>query len=415
MNPAIQHGGKVTIYVGSHKLVALEGSVENGDSLILRYASFKNPEGFSGGLVSNLEKAAESLENLMDQLDEAWRARDLQCFVVLGNRKLKTYEFSSSQYYQGLQRTLSPQEIRAVVNQTRSVATLPLSEFILQAIPESFLVNDTNNIRNPLGLEAYRLGVALKLFTMGFQDFKNLSRVFEAAELEVAGYFPKMLTVSESVLSEEEKEEGVLLIDVADDGVYLVLWRKGHLLNTRVLEMGGRFLSQQIAGQWGIELGDAQKVKERYGSLNSNQDFEEELIPLVERNGKGNCQVRRRDFHAKFLEQAGQWLTELLRQCDLFLAENRSAYPHYVFSGGGVALDGFLEFFQRHSNKEARIGLPRKIEAATELLVDPSMNGALGMYRWLSLHMPDQDKFFAPQGFFQKTLVSAREWFSAYF
>ncbi len=407
--------GKVTVYIGSHKLVALEGNAEREEPSILRYASLKNPEGFDGGLVSNLEKAAESLENLMTLFDKDWRIKNLRPFVVLGNRKLKTYEFSSSQYYQGLERTISPQEIRSVVAQTRSVATLPLSEFILQAIPESFLVNDTYNIRNPLGLEAYRLGVTLKLYTMSFQDFKNLSKTFESAELEVAGYFPKTLTVSESVLNEEEKDEGALLIDVADDGIYLVLWNEGRLVGTRMLEIGGRFLSGQIAGQWGIEPHDARKVKERYGSLNLNSDFGEELIPLVERNGKGNCQVRRRDFHAKFLEQAGGWLAELLKQCDSFLAENRSSHPQYIFTGGGVAFDGFLEFFQKYSNQEARIGLPRKIEAATELLVDPSMNGALGMYRWFSLHMPEREKFFAPKGFFEKTIFSAREWFSAYF
>ena len=183
---------EIVIYLGTHKLVALAGEVGDGEPRIIRHAEIVNPDGFENGLVTNLERAAASLEALVDSLFSAKDSygvesprrdvSDIFTYVVLGNVKLKTYRFSSSQYFQGLRRTISSHEIRSVVSQTRSVATLPLSEFVLQAIPETFLVDDTANVTNPLGLEAHRLGVTLKIFTMDFQAFRNISKTFEAAE-----------------------------------------------------------------------------------------------------------------------------------------------------------------------------------------------------------------------------------------
>ena len=212
---------EVVIYLGTQKAVAVEALLGHGEPRVLRHAVEKNPDGFDKGMVTNLEKAATTLEKLLAKLAPE-RNEEFTPFVVLGNSKLKTYTFSSSQYYQGFQRVVSSQEIRSVVAQTRSVATLPLSEFVLQAIPDSFIVNDLEGVTNPQGLEAHRLGVRLKIYTMNFQEFKNIGRAFEAAEINIKGFFPKFLTVSEAVseaggvLSTGDRSKVVVLRRQAD-------------------------------------------------------------------------------------------------------------------------------------------------------------------------------------------------------
>ena len=405
----------VVLYVGTRKLLVLEAALGEGDPRIVRHALLKNPDGFEKGFVVHLQKAAAALQKLVEGFLPERGSSALSAWVVLGNSKLRTYGFSSSQYYPAGPRTLSSHEIRSVVEQTRSIATLPLSEFILQAVPESFLVNDMAGVRDPLGLTATRLGVDLKIFTMDFQDFKNISKAFEAAEIEVEGYFPKTLAVSEAVLTSEEKEKGVVLADIADDGVSLVLWKNGNLIDTRVLPLGSRTLTAQIAARWEIEPHDAEKVKEQFGSLNLDPQFGDELIPLIERNGKNAHQIHRQAFQEAFLEQAKQWLAGILSEIDSFAREKKAHHPHLVFTGGGTAGDGFLEFLQKQFSREARIGLTRKVEAPTGLLVDPSLAGAFGMVRWLAEADRQVHRLFAPTGLVEKTLATARDWFSAYF
>ncbi len=415
MNQAGEANREIVIYVGTRKLIALEGIAGQGEPRVTRFARNLQPEGFQNGLVTHLEKASSSLQAVLKALDPTSNFNDAVFYAVLGNQKLKTYHFASSQYYQGIQRSLTAQEIRSVVDQTRSVATLPLSEFVLQAIPESFTVNDTANIRNPLGLEAHRLSVNLEISTMSFQEFKNISRAFEVAEIEIENYFPKTLTVSAAVLTEMEKEEGAAIVDVAQDHTHLILWKNGSMLGTRALPWGNQWLIGELAKGLEIEACDAAKLKERYGSLEGPASFGGELIPTVERNGKANHQMRRQEFQEKFLTQVKNWTEKILGEVECYSKEEGVLFPHFVFTGGGISMDGFLEYLHRQFSKDARIGTARKMEAPTELLVDPSMAGALGLFRWLSLNAQEQKRFFSPSGFLEKTFASARDWFSSYF
>ncbi|MCM8775904.1 MAG: hypothetical protein NC930_06105, partial [Candidatus Omnitrophica bacterium] len=375
----------------------------------------KNPDGFKNGFVVSLERATHSLEELIDALLPTFHSRDISAYVVLGNSKLGCYRFSSSQYYHGVRRTISSYEIRNVVEQTRSVATLPLSESILQTVPETFLVNDIPDIRNPLGLEAHRLGVNLNIFTMEFEYFRNISKAFEAGDIEVKGYFPKTLVISEAVLTPEEREAGALVIDIADDIVQLILWKNGRLVTSKAVALGGMCLTQQVAEAWHIEMHDAEKVKEKFATLERHSEFGEELIPLIDRNGKTSQPVHRQTFQNKFLEQAKNWLTDLLVQTDQLAREEKVLHPHLVFTGGGAALDGFLEFLQEEFSRDGRIGITRQVEAPNEILVDPSLAGALGMYCWLATRERERQQLFAPRGILQKSFDAVRRWFATYF
>ncbi len=417
MNQGEADDRQTIIYIGTHKLVALQVSLDGREPLVLKSSSQSDPEGFERGLVSNLQKASASIESLVSNLYERGQARpeSFSCHVVLGNAKLRTYSYSSSVYYQGVQRAIGPEEMRQVIRQTRTVATLPLTEFVLQAIPETYIVNDMQGIKNPVGLEAHRLGVNLKIHTMNFQDFKNIAKVFESAEMEVECYFPKTVAVSEAVLSEQEKTEGALVIDIADDVTSLVLWKDGSLVDTKSLPCGGAVFSSEIAAAWGIEVRDARKIKEKFGTFEIGTSFGDELIPIVDRTSDGHHQVRRQEFQDKFIEQGKKWFGGILDQADVFAKENNVLHPHYIYTGGGVHLQGFLEFLQKSFSRTGRLGLARQVDAPRELLVDPSMSAPLGMVKWFSAYDREQRQYFAPRGFFEKTLASAKDWFSAYF
>lgn len=406
---------ELVFYVGTRKLVCCLGETGGDYPNVIQYEEQLKPDGFQNGLVTNLEAAVNSIEDILERIYPARGVRQIAAYVVLGNSRLSTYSFSSSQYYQGFRRSISPHEVRSVIQQTRSVATLPLSEFILQAVPESFLINDMPGIRNPLGLEAHRLGVNLKIFTMLFQEFKNVANAFEAADIRVKGFFPKILTTSEAVLTEREKEEGVLVVDIADDMTQLVLWKGGCLAGTRVLPMGGKYLTQQIADRWKIEYHDAERVKERFSSLESEARFGDELIPLVDRNGTTPHTVRRQEYQEVFLGLARDWMAKIIDEVDRFAEEHKLLYPHFVYTGGGTSLEGFLEFLQRGFSHGGRIGCTRMMEAPTELLVDPALTSVLGMYCWLGTYEKNYRPFFEPQGFVERSLSSARDWLSAYF
>jgi len=411
----------IIIYVGTRKLVALIGDIRDGDPHVTGHATLANPDGFRRGLVTNLERAAYSLESLLDSLSQSKENPNEKIdiegsvSVVVGNSRLKTYSFSSSKYFSNLRKTVSSQDVRSVVDQTRSVATLPLSEVILQSMPVSFVVNDLEDVSNPIGLEAQRLGVSMKMFTMEFQEFKNISRAFNAADIEVQGFYPKMLTVSQSVLTDDEKNDGVLLVDIAADATYLSLWKNRELIQTRVLDLGGHLLSEAIAQKWQIDSLDADKIKEQYGSLDKSLQFGDELVPLTASNGKKGHPINRHSFHESFLELGKNWLQQILSETERFLRDERMFHPHHVFTGGATGLDGFLEFLHSEFELDGRMGRARQIDAPSELLINPSNVAALGLFNWLSSQSNQNSRLYEPHGAFQRSFAVARDWFTSNF
>ncbi len=411
----------VVFYVGARRLVALAGEIQPGGIRVLAYATEDHAEGFLNGFVAHLEKAAKSVSRIFDKLKETREGQflrgleDRDVYVVLGNTKLSSHTFSSGLYFSGARKTVAHHDVRTVIEQTRSVATLPLSEHVLATLPVSFLVDDLDQVPDPVGLEAQRLGVTLKIFTMDGSEFKNLNKVFEAAEFEVKNYFPRTLAVSEAVLTERERQEGVLLLDIGSDSVYLSLWRGGMLAATRIVEIGVRRLIDGLSQSWQINSQDAAKVMDRYGSLVPEPDFGDELIPLLVRETQEKRQVERRVFHSSLLKLSRDWLAEVLSEADIFVRENGIFHPHYVLTGSGTRWDGFLEFLHREFSTDARIGVVRAVEAPNELKIHPGLSAAIGGLHLISRFENEKRHYLKSRGFFEKTLTGAREWIAAYF
>ncbi len=379
------------IYIGTRKLVAVLADLREVSARVLHKEEVIFPDGFEKGFVCNLQNAAATVEKLLGALlpAEAWE--HVPVYVVLGNKGFRMRRHSSCEYYTPEKRTISPNEVQSVVQQTRSVAMLPLTEAILQAVPESFLVNDMPAVRNPVGLEAERLGVTLQLYTMEFQSFRNIMKVFEAIDVDVQGFFPKTLTIPEAVLTDAEKQEGVLVIDVADD------------------------LTECIARDYHIEERDADKVKSKFATLDEGDRLSEELVPLVTRNEKVQQSVRRRELVDHFFLHAKTWMNGILEDSGKFIQDEKVRHPHIIFTGGSVMIDGFLEWLQKEFGVEARLGVTRQVEAAQEIMRDPSLTPVTGMLRWIKTAKRENEALFTSRSLLTRLAAAIRRWFSDYF
>lgn len=402
-------------YVGTHRLVGLMTEKWSEGTRLLRTAEILSPEGFQNGEVAQLDKALASVGEIIKRLGLEERAFEIPAYVLLSNPHLKMTRFSSSIRYTGYPRVVTSREVRQVIAQTRDVAPLSLEDWILRVVPESFWVNDLTGVQDPVGLEAQRLAVLLQIFSVEYAAFRNLSRLFEALELKIEGYFPKTLVLPEAVLTESEREGEALLIDFSDGATHLVLTREGKMAQAKSLDFGSRLLTAKIAQTWQVGERDAGRLKEQFGSLEENLKFGEELIPLVERNGQASHSIRRSDFHQAFGGFAEEVFSRLNEEIRNFLVEGKAARPSLVLTGGGIRLEGLLEFLSRRLSFPVRLGTPRPIEGAGSFLMDPAWAGPLGFLRWLGASTVGGNQSPVKENFLARTLLQFKEWLVAYF
>ncbi len=401
-------------YIGTRRVAAVLAELIPGATRILRVAEAGNAEGFQRGTVTQLETAHTTVETLVKELELGEEAFEMPTYVLLSTPHLKLSRFSSSLYYSGYPRVVTAQEVRHVIDQTRSVAPLPLEDWILQAVPETFWVNDLTGVQDPLGLEAQRLAVTLQIFTTNYSSFRNVSRVFENLEFNIQGYLPKTLVLPDGVLNASEKEGEALLLDFSDEVTHLVLTREGRVARAQSLDCGSRFLTNRIAESWNLGLRDAERLKERFGSLEENPQFGEELVPLVERDGEDH-QIKRSEFHQAFGKFGEELFGKIAKEVKALLSEEKIAHPRLVLTGGGAKLEGLLELFTKRFSAAVRLGTPRHVEAKPELLMDPAWAGVVGLLHWLGKRGRETAPAFAKENVFARTLLQAKEWLTAYF
>jgi cell division ATPase FtsA len=160
---------------------------------------------------------------------------------------------------------------------------------------------------------------------------------------------------------------------------------------------------------------DAERLKERFGSLQENLEFGEELVPLLQREGEENHQIKRAEFHEAFFKFSEELFSNIEKEVKALLAEEKIAHPRLILTGGGVKLEGLIEFFSRRFSAPVRLGNPRPLEAKAELVVDPAWAGVIGLVHWLGKRGAETAPAFAKENAFVRTLLQAKDWLAAYF
>lgn len=382
---------------------------------ILKTQEILNPEGFKKGGVVQLDRAVLSVGELFKSLDLGEDDLQIPTHVILSSPHLKTYRFSSSVYYSGYPRVITSREVRQVIEQTRGSAPLSLEDWILQVIPESFWVDDITGVEDPIGLEAQRLAVTLLIFTSLYTPLRNLSQVFETLECNVKGYYPKTLILADGVLTEEEKQGQALVIDLLEEATHLVLTQEGRIAETRSLDWGGRFFTRRLAETWQLGFRDAERLKEKFGSLYESIEYGEELIPFVEHNGCQNHQIKRSEFHRTFFSLGKEFFEILEKEIQSLLDKAKIGHPFFVATGGNAQLEGVLEFLSRRLGAEVRLGTPRQVKAPPEVLGDPRWAGPVSFIHWISQKKGENRLTLAKDNLFGRTLNQFKEWLAAYF
>lgn len=402
------------IHIGTVRVTCLK-VVERGTGK-RQIAAFSTCEadGFDHGVVKNLSRSSETLRKVLRVVLEGEKETIIRARVGISHPYLKSFIFGSSLYFYNNPHALTMKDVKEVIAQTRSVATIPLNEMIVQAIPQEFLVNDLSGIYNPIGLEASRLGVTLRLFSMDYTVHGNLLRALERAEVEAEELVPTALATAHSVLTPEEKEEGVVLVDVGGHATWLNCFQHNVLMKFQSIEVGSEAITEALSRKLNVSLETARRLKETFVSAQPKLPFGEELVPIEGKDGQVSGHISRREVDAETQPVAGQMMRKI---ADAITEAGREEMnvTQVVFSGGGARLDGFLDGMQDQLPYPVRLGMPRNFENVPSALSDPSFADVIGMIDYTSLVL-DRDSFQSPQANFLSTAVgSVRRFVSEYF
>ena len=401
-------------YIGSTKLTAVK--VKQIDESFYDIVEFREvvPTGFEKGNVVDPEKAVHDIRRLSSDIGSFSDFMKYPLYLVIESAFSNTYSLSSSIYFDKQKRIYSS-DADKVIDQTREVATLPMNEHLILSVAQGFIVNDLSGIRNPVGLDGTRLGVDLLLGTLPVDVYKKLTQVFRQNGLKITNIIPKGISGTFGLLGPEEFKGSTLFLDVGGKLTNLVYVRDERVRRSSWITFGGENWTQRVSQSLGLTEKEARRVKEVFGSVQSERDFHDEIIP---RTGGVATQtakdIKLKDLFPLLNDGMNDFLDLIRLEIDR-IEKVETPIERIVITGGGARMDGFLERLNAELKKPVRLAQPLRIRTKETHLIQPQYASFLGTLRFLSEEQKKEAQRCQGEGFFASVTKKAKDWLREYF
>jgi cell division protein FtsA len=272
---------------------------------------------------------------------------------------------------------VSPGDVERVLDAARAVA-LPMDRQVVHVLPQEFVVDDQDGIKQPIGMAGVRLESKVHIITASVTSTQNVVKCCERSGLAVADLVLEPLAAAEAVVTPEERDLGVALVDVGGGTTDIVVFHNGAVKHTAVLPIGGNHLTNDIATGLRTPFADAEKIKQRFGCALSNMVTRTETIEVPSVGGR-NPRVLSRHILAEIIEPRVEEIFALVAR---ELA--RSGYEDIlgsgvVVTGGSTMLEGVPELAEQVFHLPVRLGIPLSVAGLADVVSSPMYAAGVGL------------------------------------
>ncbi|MCZ6474323.1 MAG: cell division protein FtsA [SAR324 cluster bacterium] len=399
----------VGLDIGTTKICAMAAEVDGGRPLKVVGFGQSRSDGIRKGVVIDIEKTVRSIQ-------QALRECELMCGVQIK----EVLAGIAGHHIQGINRdgmvtvqnnrTVTDDDIRRVIEAAQAI-NIPNDREILHILPQDFIVDEQDGVQNPRGMMGIRLEVDVHIVTCSATSAQNIIKCCNLAGLEVSNIVLEPLASAQAVLSEDEKELGVVLVDIGGGTGDIAIYSNGSIVHTSVLALGGNHLTQDIAIGLSTPISEAETLKHEHGVASTNLVDADEMIEVPSVGGRRTRTLEKR-LLASIIESRLREIYELIG------AEiDRSNYRHVIASGvvitgGSSIMPGADELASEILKFPTRVGFPEDVAGLTETVYSPMYATGVGLLRY---GLSNGEESYVPQfavdaSMFNRVSRRMREW-----
>lgn len=358
--------------IGSHT-IKMGAARLNQESGMLEVLGIMEEESFGvrKGTVVHAEELAKRIANLKKRMEAAQETEIQGVYVNVGGAHLYGTPSHGIVAVSRADREISQEDVERAL-QAAQTFSLPRNKEILEVFPLQFSVDGEMGVKEVVGMKGVRLEVDV-LAVCGFTPYvKKLTEAVLGADLEIEAMVPSPLTAAEAVLSPQQKELGVAILDVGAGSTNLAVFEQGDLAHISVIPVGSEHMTSDIAIGLKIDHGIAERIKIEYGGCIAQRTKKTERIALE----NGEDVVFSEATLLKILEARVREIFQHTSKELKKIGKDSKLSAGVVLVGGGVKLPGFVEFARRELKLSVRIGTPQGILTGSS---DPRFFGVIGL------------------------------------
>jgi len=366
--------------VGTTKICAIIAEADPGGGLDVIGVGAAASRGLRKGVVVNIDSTVEAIKQAVAEAEQMAGVEVAAVYAGVAGGHIRGVNSRGAVAVSGKDREVSGDDVERAVEAARAI-NLPQDREIIHVLPQTFLVDDQDGVREPIGMSGVRLEVETHIVTGAVRSVQNVVRSVNRAGLAVQDIVLEPLASAEAVLLADEKELGVILVDIGGGTTDVALYRDGAVWHTAILPLGGDHISNDIAVGLRTPAGDAEDLKRRHGCALTALVAAEETIDVPSVGGRKARQLSRQILSEIIQPRVEEIFTLVAR--DLAKAGFRDAAPAgVVVTGGTSILEGVPEVAERVFDLPVRRGIPDVGGRLAESLKSPVYATGVGLALW---------------------------------
>ena len=367
----------VGIDIGSAKVGVLIGHKDGSGGLEVVGKGQAPNRGTRRGNIVNVEQTVDALKQASEEAEVMAGVEISRAYVGVAGSDIRSVNSRGMVSVARRDREIGRPDIQRVLDAAQSAA-LPKDQEVLHTIPQEFFVDEQGGILDPLGMLGSRLEVSVHLTTGNFTRTKTLQTCVNRAGIEVIETVFEPLATAEGVLTDDERELGVLLVDIGSGGTEYALFSEGEPHHSAVLPIGASHFTNDLAMVLRTPFAEAERIKTKYGCCLESMidDGDGVTVPAVA--GGAQRVVPKREL-CEILEPRAEELLCLIQEDLARNGWDESLRGGVVLTGGGVQLDGILELTEQIFSSTVRYGLPQGLGGLIDVINSPTWCTASGL------------------------------------
>jgi cell division protein FtsA len=400
----------VGLDIGTTKICAIVGNLTE-DGLDIVGIGTSPSRGLRKGVVINIESTVESIRKALREAELMAGCEIRSVFAGIAGGHIKG--FNSQGVIAIKNREVTSEDVSRVIDAAKALA-IPMDREVIHVLPQEFIIDDQDGIKEPLGMSGVRLEAKVHIVTGAVASAQNIVKSCNRAGVNVSDIVLEQLASSDAVLSADEKELGVALIDIGGGTTDIAIFVDGAIKYTSVLSLGGNHLTNDIAVGLRTPMAEAEKIKKQYGCCMTSMVGKDETIEVPSVGGR-EPRILSRQLLAEILEPRVEEIFTLVNREIIRSGYEDVIASGMVITGGTTILPGMPEMAEQIFSLPVRRGVPQGIGGLVDVVNSPIYATGVGLVKFGSRNLKAQKFMIGQQNVFDKVVRRMREWFSEFF
>ncbi len=363
--------------IGTTKVCAVIGQMNDMGGIDIIGVGTAPSSGLRKGVVVNIDNTVKSINKAVEEAELMAGVEVESVYTGIAGGHIKGINSRGVIAISSKNREISKSDVDRVIDAAQAIS-IPIDREVIHIIPQEYIVDDQDGIKDPVGMSGIRLEAEVHIVTGAVSSIENIIKSVHRAGYEVDDIVLEPLASAEAILTDEEKELGVALIDLGGGTTDIIMYINGSVWHTGVIALGGNHVTNDVSIGLRTPVQSAEVIKKRYGSAFASSIDPQDMIDVPAVGGRKPKKVSKK-FLSEIIQPRMEEIFGLVQREMKISGFDELIASGAVITGGGALLESTVELAENILNIPVRLGIPEGVGGLSDSVNSPLYATGVGL------------------------------------